>query len=129
MGLASLTFMGLAMAGIMLLSGQNSWGLGELSAGALYLFSGAIFPLDVIPAALRPIGLALPATYWLELIRRSLAPSTAGVSSLFATWSDGSLATALGALTIVFGALSLAGFYWCERRARDRGLIDRTSNY
>jgi ABC-2 type transport system permease protein len=129
MGLASLTFMGLAMAGIMLLSGQNSWGLGELFAGALYLFSGAIFPLDVIPAALRPIGLALPATYWLELIRRSLAPSTAGVSSLFATWSDGSLATALGALTIVFGALSLAGFYWCERRARDRGLIDRTSNY
>ena len=129
MGLASLTFMGLAMAGIMLLSGQNSWGLGELFAGALYLFSGAIFPLDVLPAALRPIGLALPATYWLELIRRSLAPSTAGVSSLFVTWSDGSLATALGALTIVFAALSLAGFYWCERRARDRGLIDRTSNY
>jgi ABC-2 type transport system permease protein len=129
LGLVSLMFMGLAMAGIMLLSGQQSWGLGELLAGALYLFSGAVFPLDVIPAALRPIGLVLPATYWLELIRRSLAPATAGVSTLFGAWSDESLAMALGALTFLFAAVSLGVFYWCERTARDRGLIDRTSNY
>jgi ABC-2 type transport system permease protein len=129
LGLVSLMFMGLAMAGIMLLSGQQSWGLGELLAGALYLFSGAIFPLDVIPAALRPIGLALPATYWLELIRRSLARSTADVSMLFRAWSDASLALALAALTLISALLSVAVFGWCERSARNRGLIDKTSNY
>lgn len=129
LGLVGLAFMGLAMAGLLLLSGNESWGLGELIAGALYLFSGAIFPLDVMPAALRPVGLALPATYWIELLRRSLVESTAGVSMVFRGRTDESLALMLAALTVVFGVAALLVFRVCERTARHRGLIDRTSNY
>jgi ABC-2 type transport system permease protein len=120
-GLIALAFLGLTMAGIMLLSGQQSWGL--------YLFSGAIFPIDVMPAALRPIGLALPATYWLELLRRSLVDSTGSVSILLRDWPNQSLVLALLALTCVYAIASLATFGWCNHRARSRGLIDRTSNY
>jgi ABC-2 type transport system permease protein len=129
LGLIALVFLGLTMAGIMLLSGQQSWGLGELMAGALYLFSGAIFPIDVMPAALRPIGLALPATYWLELLRRSLVDSTDSVSTIFRDWSNPALVLTLLALTCLYAVASLGAFRWCERRARTRGLIDRTTNY
>ena len=129
LGLVALAFLGLTMAGIMLLSGQQSWGLGELMAGALYLFSGAIFPIDVMPAAMRPIGLALPATYWLELLRRSLVDSTSSVSLIFRDRSNPALVLTLLALTCVYAVASLAAFGWCTHRARSRGLIDRTSNY
>ena len=44
LGVVTLALMGLAIGGIMLLTGNESWGLGDLLAGALYLFSGAIFP-------------------------------------------------------------------------------------
>jgi ABC-2 type transport system permease protein len=47
-------------------------GIGDAVAGALFLFSGAIFPLSVLPTFLQPIGYAMPITYWLELLRRSL---------------------------------------------------------
>jgi ABC-2 type transport system permease protein len=129
LGLTALAFLGLMTAGIMLLSGQQSWGLGELMAGAFYLFSGAIFPLDVVPAALRPVGFALPATYWLELLRRSLVDSTGLVSAVFRDWSDARLALMLLVLTGVYAFVSLGAFHLCERYARHRGLLDRSSNY
>ena len=82
------------LGGIILLLAHQSWSVGEAVAGALYLFSGAVFPLDVLPAWLRPIGYAMPVTYWLELLRRSLTTSRgfqtfAGVSDLqlFGCWS------------------------------------------
>ena len=128
MGAMTLAFMGLAIAGIMLLAGSESWGLGDLLAGALYLFSGAVFPLDVLPSALRPIGLLLPVTYWLELIRRSLMQGES-VPSTFVNWSDGTLVALLAALTAVTGVAATILFRTCERIARQRGLIDRTSNY
>jgi ABC-2 type transport system permease protein len=129
LGLVSLALMGLVMAGIMLLAGNESWGLSELLAGALYLFSGAIFPLDVLPAALRPIALALPVTYWLELMRRALVGAAARAFPTFGSWSDQELLGALLALTAALAVGSVALFHLCERTARRRGLIDRTSNY
>src|SRR5262245_39608611 len=127
-GVMALAFMGLAIAGIMLLTGSESWALGDLLAGALYLFSGAVFPLDVLPSALRPLGLVLPVTYWLEIIRRALIPGDRGASAL-AAWTDEGVLALLAALTatVAIGAMTL--FRVCERRARQRGLIDRTSNY
>src|SRR5258706_611527 len=75
LGLVMLAFLGLAMSAVMLIAGQEAWSVGEMLAGALYLFSGAIFPLDVLPAVLRPLGLVMPMTYWLEMVRRALGVS------------------------------------------------------
>ena len=49
LGVVTLALMGLAIAGIMLLTGNESWGIGDLLAGALYLFSGAVFPARRAP--------------------------------------------------------------------------------
>ena len=102
--------------------------LGDLLAGALYLFSGAVFPLDVLPAALRPLGLVLPVTYWLEVIRRALIPGDREASAL-AAWTDEGVLALLAALTATTAIGAMTLFRACERRARQRGLIDRTSNY
>ena len=72
-GLVMLAMMGLVLASIVLTIAHGSWLVGEAVAAALYLFCGAVFPIDVLPVYLRPIGYLMPVTYWLELVRRSLA--------------------------------------------------------
>ena len=46
--------------------------LPEAIAGALYLVSGAIFPIDILPSFLQPIAYVMPTTWWLEASRRGL---------------------------------------------------------
>jgi ABC-2 type transport system permease protein len=128
-GVIMLAFMGLILAGAMLLLVHHMWELGGAVAGALYLFSGAIFPLDVLPPFLRPIGYAMPITYWLELLRRALVGSVAQAFPTLSGLSNLQLMGILLALTAAFAVLSVASFRWCERRARERGVIDVVTNY
>lgn len=129
LGVVMLAMMGLLLAGITLLIAHHVWFLGEAVAGALYLFSGAIFPLEVLPPFLRWIGYLMPIAYWLELLRRSLVGSVAEAFPTFSGLSDMQLLGILVGLTLVFGVLSIYIFRWCEYRARERGLIDMVSNY
>jgi ABC-2 type transport system permease protein len=128
-GLPMLAMMGLLLAGFILLLANHVWFLGEAVAGALYVFCGAIFPLQVLPAWLRPIGYLIPVTYWLELIRRALV---GGVAEAFPTLAGLTNATLLGILTgmtIVLTFLAIRTFRWCEHAARERGIIDMVTNY
>jgi ABC-2 type transport system permease protein len=128
-GVVMLAMMGLILAGITLLIANHVWFLGEAVAGALYLFSGAIFPLEVLPAWLRPVGFAMPITYWLELIRRALVGQVAEAFPTLAGLSDGNLVAILLGLTVVFGTVSIFTFRRCDQLARERGMIDMTTNY
>jgi ABC-2 type transport system permease protein len=128
LGVGALTSIGLAVSGLMLLTGTASWALGDLLASALLVFSGAVFPIDVLPAWLQPIGLALPITYWLELIRRALMTTPYPTATLGA-WSSLSLAGALCVLTAAITLVATAWFRWCEHRARRLGLLDRSTGY
>ncbi|MBI3739930.1 MAG: ABC transporter permease [Chloroflexi bacterium] len=128
-GIMMLAMMGLILASITLLIAHHFFLIGEAVAGALYLFSGAIFPLDVLPAWLRPIGFAIPITYWLELMRRSLVGNVAQAFPTLSHFSNLQLVGILVGLSIVFGIASTFIFRYCDSRARERGLIDRVSNY
>lgn len=128
-GVVMLAMMGLLLAGITLLIAHHTWFLGEGVAGALYLFSGAIFPLDILPAFLRPIGFAMPLTYWLELLRRALVGSVAEAFPTLSGFSNAQLLGILVSLVLVFGILSYFIFRWCDHQARERGLIDMVTNY
>ena len=129
LGIAVLSMMGLILASITLLVAHHFYLIGEAVASALYLLSGAIFPLDVLPAWLRPLGYAVPITYWLELMRRSLADNVAGAFPSLARFSNAQLIGILLALTLVCALLSAFVFRYCDSRARERGLIDYVSNY
>jgi ABC-2 type transport system permease protein len=128
-GIAMLALMGLILAGITLMVAQHSYFIGDAVAGALFLFSGAIFPLSVLPPILQPIGYLIPIAYWLELLRRSLVGPVAEAFPTFAALSNLQLLGILVGLTIFFGTLSIYVFRRCDHAARERGLLDQTSNY
>jgi len=77
----------------------------------------------------RPVGYLMPVTYWLELVRRSLVGRVATEYPTLAAFSDLQLVVLLAMLTVAFGAIAAATFCRCDRLARERGLIDRTTNY
>jgi ABC-2 type transport system permease protein len=129
LGIAMLSMMGLILASITLLIAHHFFLIGEAVASALYLLSGAIFPLDVLPAWLQPVGYAIPITYWLELMRRSLSGNVAQAFPTLARFSDLQLIGILLGLSIVFGVVSVFMFRFCDSRAREQGLIDYVSNY
>ncbi|MFN3742859.1 MAG: ABC transporter permease [Anaerolineales bacterium] len=129
LGIILLAMMGLILGGVSLLLVHHSWGMVEGVAGALFLFSGAIFPLEVLPGWLRPVGYALPVTYWLELSRRALVGEVAQAFPTLSHLSNAELLLVLFMLTILTSVVALAVFRFCDYLARERGLIDRTTNY
>lgn len=128
-GMAMLAMMGLTLASLVLVIVHHSWLVGEAVAAALYLFCGAVFPLEVLPWWLRPVGYLMPVTYWLELVRRSLVGRVANEYPTLAGFSDAQLMILLALITLAFGVIATATFRHCDHVARERGLIDRTTNY
>jgi len=128
-GVVMLAMMGLSLAGISLVIVNNVWFIGDAVAGALFLFSGAIFPLEVLPVWLRPIGYIMPVTYWLELLRRSLVGHIAEAFPTLQGLSNLQLIGILLGLTILFGIISYFVFRYCQHVAQEKGLIDRVTNY
>ena len=129
LGVAMLCMMGLILASITLLVAHHFFLIGEAVASALYLFSGAIFPLDVLPVWIRPLGFAMPITYWLELMRRSMVSSVSQAFPTLQRFNDLQLIGILVGLTIVFAIIAYFLFRWCDYLAREQGLIDRVTNY
>jgi len=129
MGVVLLALMGLTLAGVTLLLARHGDYLGDAVAGGLYLFSGAVFPLDVLPAWLRPLGYAMPITYWLELLRRSLVGSVAQAFPTLSSISNDQLLLILGGMIVLAAVIAVVTFRYCDKQARERGYIDRTTNY
>lgn len=127
LGLGALALMGILLAGVALITARHSGFIGEAVAGALYLFCGAVFPLDVLPQPLQYIGLSLPLTYWLEGLRRAVLRES--VSPLLAPISNEIILVILLGATLVLGLASLGFYRWCEHRAKEKGLIDMQTMY
>jgi ABC-2 type transport system permease protein len=128
-GISMLAMMGLILASITLLIAHHFFLIGEAVASALFLLSGAIFPLDILPAWLRPVGFVVPITYWLELMRRSLIGNVAQAFPTLSRFSNLQLLGILVGLTIIFGIASTFVYRFCDYRAREQSLIDRVTNY
>lgn len=129
LGIIMMALLGLILAGVTLLSARHSYFIGDVVAGGLFLFTGAIFPLEVLPVWLRPVGYALPITYWLELLRRAVVGEVAQAFPTFAALSNETLLLVLAGSSLVFGVASLFIFRRCDFLARERGNLDITTNY
>ena len=128
---------GILLAAVCLQTRQESWHYPEAVAGALFLVSGVVFPLSVLPGAAQAIGLVTPLTWWIEGVRQALLPG--GPSSIGGTgslWTAVTGSAAPDAFTIVVSLLGTGAlvtlaatgvFRVSERRAKDRGLLDRTT--
>jgi ABC-2 type transport system permease protein len=126
--LAMLAVIAMAMAyGLLLLLARDSHGYGDLGASVLYVISGAIFPISVLPGILATVAALSPLVYWMELIRRSLLGSNA--IRMFPTLSDGDVLLRLVITTAATLIVSHLVFTWADRSARRKGLIDMESNW
>jgi ABC-2 type transport system permease protein len=126
-GLVAILWLGMLLAGISLLVARHSMNLNEGLAGLFYLLCGAVFPLEVLPRWAQSVSLLLPFTYWLELLRRILTGR--GFAGPLAARPDGVLWAVLLVSTVGFAVAGLGVFGICERIAREKGLIDRKTNY
>jgi ABC-2 type transport system permease protein len=137
LGLPPILALGIVLAAICLQTRQESWSYPDAFSGAMFLVSGVVFPLAVLPDPLEALGLLNPITWWVAGVRQAILPdgpsSIGGAGSLW-TAVTGSSAPDPG--TIVAGLfltgavttlLATALFRGSERRARDRGLLDRTT--
>ena len=129
LGLSAIAGLGLIMGAWTMTMARHFWSVGEAVAGAMYLFSGAIFPLDTLPAGIRWIGFLLPVTYWLEAARRALLGADATGFKTLAFLSDWQLIAVLAGFCAAL-LLSSAYFYrWALHTSKERGLIDMESGY
>lgn len=129
LGLSAIAGLGLIMGAWTMTMARHFWSVGEAVAGSMYLFSGAIFPLDTLPASIRWIGLLLPVTYWLEAARRALLGADAAGFQTLAFLSNWQLIAVLAGFCAVL-LISSAYFYrWALHASKERGLIDMESGY
>jgi ABC-2 type transport system permease protein len=137
LGVASILAIGLILAAICMQTRQESWSYPEAAAGAMFLVCGVVFPLSVLPQAAQAVGLAMPLTWWIEGVRHALFPGgvsgVGGPGSLFegltgaAAPTSAEVVVALLATGAVATLASVAVFRVSDRRAKDRGLLDRTT--
>jgi ABC-2 type transport system permease protein len=127
LGIVSVLALGLMVVSAALLISGEAWRMPEGVGAALYLVCGAIFPVSVLPPALRVLAQGFPLTWWLEAMRRGLLPP--GAVTSFRGLTDRQVLVWLSVLAAVWIALAWIAFTLAERRARQRGVLDRESAF
>jgi len=128
-GSVMLVSMGLILSGLILNMSRNSYFLSEGLAGSLYMFTGALFPIAVLPVWLQPVGMVLPPTYWLEGMRRSLMGYAYQPRFPLHEIGDAELAMVLGLFTLLLWHAAQGVFAWGQERAWRRGKIDAQTGH
>jgi ABC-2 type transport system permease protein len=137
LGLATLTAIAVLMAAVCIQTRQEAWSYPEAAAGALFLVSGAVFPLAVLPGPVQVLGLLDPLTWWIAGIREALFPagldSIGGAGSVWLQLTGREVPVGgeiVVALLLTGGLVTLASiglFRVSERRAKNAGLLDQTT--
>lgn len=119
---------GMIIAAACLNMSRNGMFLSEGIAGVVYLASGVVFPISVLPAWVQPISLSLPTTYWLEGMRRALmGPLPDQFRGPLADWGNGDLALVLAGTTAALVVLAQRFWRWSERRAWRNGKLEENA--
>ena len=136
-GLLAVLAIGVLLAAICVQTRQESWGYPEATAGAMFLLTGAVFPLLVLPQPVQVLGWLVPMTWWIEGVRIALfgegVSGIGGAGSAFAEVTGrlrpdaGEIVVALLATGALITLASIVGFRVSLHRAKDRGLLDQTT--
>jgi len=128
-GLFCICMIGIALAGVSMLTAKHSMGINEGIAGMFYLFCGVTFPITFLPTWGQVIGLAIPITYWLEVVRRAILPPDLQWDSGLAAYSTSTIFLMLLATSLIFLFLSIGIFRYADRMARKKGKLDMSTTY
>jgi len=112
---------------VLLLAARDGDHFGEMAAQLLYVLSGAVFPISVLPGPVAAVAALSPLVYWLELCRRAILHGR--VYQLFPRLSDGEVFLRLSLATLGTVLVSFILYRWAENRARRLGFIDMEANW
>ena len=119
-GFISVVSLGLFVAGITLITPRFSEGTAYGVTGILYLLSGAIIKVDLLPPILKTISHLLPFTHWIEIVRYTIFPyfrdANPPIYELLTT-------------TIIFFIISCIVYKSSLNHARKVGKIDLATMY
>ncbi|OGS61137.1 MAG: hypothetical protein A3K59_04625 [Euryarchaeota archaeon RBG_19FT_COMBO_69_17] len=128
LGIAVLLAIGICLGGISFLTAKHVHGLAEGIPGIFYVFCAVLYPLSVLPGWAQTIGRGIPLTYWFDITRRILSPTT-GIDTTLEGYTDMGILGLLLVSTLVFFGLSVVIFRTGEYFARKAGKIDMTTSY
>jgi ABC-2 type transport system permease protein len=126
-GIAGIVALGLVVVSAAMLISGEAWRMPEGIGAALYLVSGAIFPVTTLPGVLQTVAQAFPLTWWLEAMRRGLLGPDAATSFPWAR--DGQVLLYQVLLTLAWTGVASVVFGLAEQRARHLGILDQESAY
>lgn len=127
LGIAAMIAFGMILAAITMLTAHHGFSMAEGASGVLFLISGAVFSIDILPGWCAAIGRMMPLTYWLEALRRALlgAPFIESLSGM----SDGMILITLSwttALSVITAVVSLRAAQWLALSA---GKLDAKTDH
>ncbi len=117
-GVASFILLGMVLYAINLITFKLQYSLSEYTTGVLFLFSGVVFPIEMLPYPLQLVSTSLPTTHFLNLIRSSI---------LGYSYMDHLMM--LVTTTLLLSAVAYIILHKVELRARMKGTIDRKAEY
>lgn len=126
LGAGAVLALGLIATAAVFFLTHEAWNMPEGVAMGLYLLSGAIYPVTILPGWLETIARALPLSWWLEATRRGLTPRA---PQQFPAFSDAATLGVLAVLTAAFAVIAWIVFGISETRARRVGGYDERSGY
>jgi len=126
-GMIGMGAMGWMLASLMLLIDRMGWLLAEGITSLLYLLTGAIFPLSVLPAPIAAIGKAVPITYWIELWR--IALYGASCKRGYPEASDSTLWIGLIVTAVIWSVIAVFWHRIADGWARKWGKIEMETFY
>jgi ABC-2 type transport system permease protein len=129
LGVLGIATFGIMLAGITLLTARHGFQMGESVAAVFFLLGGVVFPISILPGWVQNISYAVPVTYWIEAMRRSLIGDAGQANSFLASMPTWQLLVTMVATTVLFFGLSVLIFKHFDRVARRKGRIDITTNF
>ncbi|HWO58119.1 MAG TPA: ABC transporter permease [bacterium] len=127
LGVAATLAMGLILAAATMLLAHHGQSMPEGVVGALFLLSGVVFPVDLLPGAFAELGRLLPWTYWLEGTRHVLlgAPFNSSLAGL----SDAQILQRLALLTVGIALTAALALRGAQYLAIARGKLDEKTDH
>ena len=126
-GWVGMVSMGWLLAAAMLLVDRMGWVWAEGFSGLLFLLTGMVIPLSVLPAPLAWVGRQLPVTYWAELWRHTLYGPATALSLPGMTMGEIWLRLIIS--TLIWMAAAAAGLKLADHFARRWGRIETETFY
>lgn len=127
LGVIATLAVGLMLASATMVLTNHGQSTPEGVVGVLFLLSGVVFPVELLPGIFSDLGRLMPWTYWLEGIRHVLigAPFNTSLAGL----SDSAILLRLLLMTAAISLLAAATLYGAERLAVSNGKIDQKTDH